>query len=829
MDIRAYIRNPGKKKKVKKILTGILSACFLLAGIFAVAGTIFFATTLRDLPDPDHLINRKVAQSTQIYDRTGTHLLYEIHGNERRTVVELENISKYAQEATVAIEDKYFYQHKGYRVTSLIRAVIANVLHGSKSQGGSTITQQLVKNAILTSEKSYIRKLKELILASEIERRFSKDQILKMYFNEIPYGSTSYGIEAASESFFGKKAKDLDLAESALLAAIPQSTTYYSPYGTHQAALLNRWRLVLDVMAEQGYITADQAEATKKIEILKRVIPKRESIVAAHFVFYVKDQLAEKYGDDAVETGGLKVITTLDWDKQQIAEKAIADNIENVEKNGGTNAALVSLDPKTGQVLAMVGSRDYFDAKNSGAMNMAITPRQPGSSMKPLVYLASFIKGYTPNTVLYDVDTVFPTTQGPYSPHNFNFKEYGAVTMRQALQGSLNTPAVKTLYLVGIDRVLDLADQFGYTTLKERSRFGLSLVLGAGEVPLIEHAATFGVYANEGIKYPTASILKVSDAKGNTLEEWKQDPGTRLVDAENVRNLTDVLQDNNSRAYIFGEKNNLTLPDRQVAAKTGTTNDARDGLTMGYTPSLVAGVWIGNNNYKPMKTSASASAIWNQYMRNAVKGMSVEAFTPPEPIVTGKPVLDGGVSGATKVTVNKFTGKLATDLTPPENREDRTYNELHDILYYVNKEDPRGPVPSNPSEDPMFTPWEEAVQRWATKNNIIAQKAPTEYDVSGQPGTTPMISWASPTEGGSLTSRYATLSAYASAVAPRNIVRVEFFVDGTFLGAASGESPMSRTVAIPESIGRGFHTLTAAAYDDLGNSTTAAINVNLNF
>jgi membrane peptidoglycan carboxypeptidase len=815
-----------KRRGWKKIATGVLAAGFLLAGVFALAGTIFFATTLRDLPDPDHLITRKVNQSTKIYDRTGEHLLYEIHGDERRTVVELSDISKAAQQATVAIEDKHFYEHKGYRLTSLIRAVIANALAGSRSQGGSTITQQLVKNAILTTEKSYVRKLKELILASEIERRFSKEQILKMYFNEIPYGSTNYGIESASRSFFGKSAKDLDLAESALLAAIPQSATYFSPYGTHQDALLKRWSLILEVMAEQGYITAEQAEATKKIDVLKRIIPRREAIVAPHFIFYVKDQLAAKYGDDAVESGGLKVTTTLDYDKQMKAEKAIADNIAAVDKVGGSNAALVSIDPKTGEVLAMVGSRGYFDVEHGGAVNMSLVPRQPGSSMKPLVYLAAFVKGYTPNTVLYDVDTTFPTSVGPYDPKNFNFKNYGAVTIRQALQGSLNIPAVKTLYLTGIDTVLDLASQFGYTTLRDRSRFGLSLVLGAGEVPLIEHVATYGTYATEGVRHQTVSILKVEDAKGSTLEEWKPDAGIRIVDAETVRNLTDILQDNASRAFIFGERNNLTLPDRQVAAKTGTTNDSKDGWTMGYTPSLVAGVWIGNNKPTPMKSSSPVSKIWRDYMAAATKEMPVEGFVPPQPITAGKPVLDGGVSGGTKVTIDRVSGKLATDFTPAKDRVDVTYNELHDILHYVNKDDPRGPAPSDPSSDPMYEAWESAVQKWAAKNNIVAQKPPTEYDDVHVPGSRPTVSWTSPSDGYVATSQLMTLSANASA--GRGVARVDYSIDGLPLGSASS-MPYQINAVLPAGLIRGFHTLTATVFDSFGDQSSATINVNVNY
>jgi membrane peptidoglycan carboxypeptidase len=815
-----------KKGRIKKIITGTLSVCFLLAGLAAIAGTFFFATTIRDLPDPDRLITRKVEQSTKIYDRTGEHLLYELHGNERRTIVELSQISKFAQEATIAVEDKYFYEHKGFRITSFFRAIIANVLKGGRTQGGSTITQQLVKNAILTGEKKYTRKLKELVLATEIERRFTKDQILKMYLNEIPYGSTLYGIESASQAFFGKNAKDLGLAESALLAAIPQSATYYSPYGNNREALVRRWKLILDLMADQGYISKETAEATKQVDILKRVIPKREPINAPHFVFYVRDQLAELFGDDVLEFGGLKVITTLDWEKQQLAEKAVSDNIKSVEDGGGSNASLVSLDPKTGEVLAMVGSRDYFDTVHDGAVNVALRPRQPGSSFKPLVYLTSFIKGYTPNTVYYDVDTTFPTSQGNYDPRNFNKKEYGPVTVRQALQGSLNTPAVKTLYMVGVSTVLDLADRFGYTTLGDRSRFGLSLVLGGGEVTLLEHAAAYGVFATEGIKHKTISLLKVEDAKGNLLGEWKPDEGVRLVETEPVRNLTDILTDNASRAYIFGERNNLTLPDRAVAAKTGTTNDSKDGWTMGYTPSLVAGVWIGNNNSTAMKTSSPASAIWNNYMRAATKTMPVEQFTKPELVTTGKPVLDGGTVGGTKVTIDRLSGKLATDWTPEEYREEKTFNELHDILHYVDRNDPRGAAPKDPSADPMYGPWETAIQKWATKNNIVAQKAPTEYDDIHLPQNRPNVTWISPSENATLSGNTATLEVNASSV--RGITRVVFSLDQTVL-ATVGFLPYSTTVILPADAARGFHTLTATAYDDTGMSAAKTININLNY
>ncbi len=814
-----------KKGRVKKIIMGVLAAGFLLAGIIAVGATIFFATTIRDLPDPNNIASRQVEQSTKFYDRTGTHLLYELHGDERRTVVPLADIAKDAVNATVAVEDKHFYEHGGFRITSLIRAVLIDVVTGKKSQGGSTITQQLVKNAILTNEKSIGRKIRELILASEIERRFSKDDILKMYFNEIPYGSNIYGIEAAAQNFFGKKAKDLNLGEAALLAALPQSPTYYSPWGSHREALLNRWKMILDMMVEQGYATKEQIAAAESADILKTIVPKREAIVAPHFIFYVQEQLAEKYGEQTVETGGMKIITTIDYDKQLAAEKAVADHIKDIEKFGGSNASLVSIDPKTGQILAMVGSRDYFDAKNDGAVNVALQPRQPGSSIKPLVYLTSFVKGYTPNTVLMDADTIFPTPQGPYAPKDYKLSENGPVTVRQAIAGSLNTPAVKMLYLTGIDNVFNMAEKFGYTTWSDRSRFGLSLVLGGGEVTLLEHTAAYGVFATEGIKHPTVSVLKVEDAKGATLQEWKAEDGTRVVDAEIVRNITDILQDDASRQFVFGAVTGLTLPDRQVAAKTGTTNDVKDAWTMGYTPSLVAGVWVGNNHPKAMQKSSSAVMIWNEYMRLALKGTAPEGFTPPQPIVTGKPILDGSKMPGQTVVIDKISGKLATDFTPVEMREERTYNAVHDILYYINKDDPRGLTPPDPT-DQMYQPFEDSAARWAGKNNLIPAVPPTAYDDVHLPEDKPTISFASPLDGNAVSTNF---SASVNASSRRGVRKIIFALDGIKIGETSGSgTAFYANLIVPTGTEKGFHTLTATAEDDLYNSASVGLNINFN-
>ena len=497
-----------------------------LVGIFAFS--VFAAWISRDLPDPNTLATLPVEQSTKIYDRTGTHLLYEIHGDQNRTLVKIDQISPYLQQATVAVEDKNFYQHHGVDFKGMVRAMF-DYLTKRKVEGASTLTQQLVKNALLTSQKTFIRKVKEFVLALQIERVYSKQQILQMYLNTIPYGSTIYGIESASQTYFGIPAKDLTLDQAALLAAIPQRPDYYSPYGVgsrgdNRTRLTVRQHYILDQMEAQGYITQAQDDAAKAVDTLKGLKPRSlGNIQAPHFVMYVRSLLVDQYGQQMVEQGGLNVVTTLDWDKQQAAEKAVTDG---VTARGAayhfTNAALVSLDPTTGQILAMVGSKDFFDDTIDGQVNVTINPRQPGSSFKPIVYATGFMEGYLPQTLLWDVDTDFKTDTGTYTPHDYDLKERGLVSVRQALQGSLNIPAVEMLYLAGLPHVLDVADSLGYTTLGDRSRFGLALVLGGAEVKPIEHASAYGAFATEGVHYPTSAILNVQDANGTALQTWSQ-------------------------------------------------------------------------------------------------------------------------------------------------------------------------------------------------------------------------------------------------------------------------------------------------------------------
>ncbi|MDD4901565.1 MAG: PBP1A family penicillin-binding protein [Patescibacteria group bacterium] len=818
----------------------IIAVLFLLGvvSLFAV-----FAWFSRDLPNPNQLMDRQVAQSTKIYDRTGQNILYDIHGDQQRTLVELKDIPNYVKWATVAVEDKNFYEHKGFSFWAIFRTIATNILYHKKA-GGSTLTQQFIKNAVLTNEKTYTRKIKELILAYKMEKKFSKDQILQLYLNEIPYGSTAYGVQAASQRYFKKDVKDLTLAEAAVLAALPQSPTVYSPYGSHKDALIKRQQYILGLMAEQGYITKDEAEAAKKEQL--KFAPNTENITAPHFVMYVKELLTEKYGEKMVEQGGLKITTTLDLSKQKAAEQAIGDwwnKTKVIDKKtgkessynsfGASNAALVSLDPKTGQVLALVGSRDFFNEEIDGQVNVVTSLRQPGSSLKPLVYSALFLKGYTPNTILYDVLTNFSSDpKKPYTPKDFTGNELGPVTIRTALAGSLNIPAVKATYLAGLDNIISLAKTFGYTSLNDQSRFGLSLALGGAEVELLEHANAYGVFAQEGIYHPVASILKVEDKDGKILEQW-QPTEQNVLDQNVAREINDILSDNNARAFMFGERNNLILPNRPVAAKTGTTNDYHDAWTMGYTPSLVAGVWVGNSDNKAMNKGASAAnaagPIWNGYMKTILNNTPVEQFTKPNIPVTGKPILDGIIPGQT-VKIDKVTGLLATDLTPPEMIVEKTFQQNHDILFYVNKDDPTGPVPTDPASDPQFAEWEKDLQAWTAKQAASSTLAlstgtpPTLYDNVHTQENKPTIKIIGPINNAILTGNLLTTDVQADA--PRGVSSVKYYINDNLFAAKEGHffNLNNQPLAF---LANGYHNLKVMACDDVGNCSSDSVEINL--
>ena len=818
-------RTPQSTHK-RRIIFALIKKCVpflgiaLLLSISLTAGAFWWYS--RELPDPNRLIDRDIPQTTKIYDRTGEHILYEIHGEEKRTLVRLAELPDYVKWAAIALEDKNFYKHKGFDYFGIIRAIFSNVTSGDLTgQGGSTITQQLVKNAILTKEKVLSRKIKELILAHQLEQKFSKDEILQMYLNEIPYGSNAYGIQSASQTFFGKDTQSLTIAESALLASLPNAPSRFSPYGSHKDELIGRKEKTLKAMHDQGYINDDEFENahTQELEFKPRI----DKIEAPHFVFYIKELLSEKYSETVVEQGGLKVITTLDYEKQQAAEKAIADMSSKIETSGGSNAALVAIDPKTGHILALVGSRGFFNQDIDGQVNVTIRPRQPGSSFKPIVYAAAFRKGYTPSTILYDVVTDFdPRPGSQYAPKNYTLKEYGPVTMRQALQGSLNISAVKTLHLVGVKTATDFAKNLGYTTLTAPDRYGLALVLGGGEIKLLEHTGAYAVFANQGVRNPITGILKVEAPDGNVLEEFKESP-IQVLDTQTSQLITNVLSDNQARAFIFGANSALQIGGRPVAAKTGTTNDYKDAWTIGYTPSLAAGVWVGNNDNTSMKGeggSTLAAPIWNTFMRSALANTPIEPFPTPEQVTTGKPVLDG-ISGERKIKIDRASGKLATEFTPLSFVEEKTFRDVHSILHYVQKDNPRADAPNDPSKDPQYTEWETAVARWAKENNIVSsnESAPTEPDDLHTAQNRPSLTVYEPTA--NTTIKQAQLTPSLATSAPRGVSRVEYSIDEV-LWDTVGSAPYVRTLTL-DRLGKGEHILRITALDDIDNNTSVEI------
>ncbi len=683
-----------------KLLKIILICLFSLGTI--LSSWVFLISL--NLPDPTQIESFSPKESSKIFDRNGN-LLYEIYGEEKRTIIPLDEIPKKAILATIAIEDRNFFSHPAFDIRSILRAIIYNALHLKFAQGASTITQQLARNAFLVPEKTLTRKIREIILAIKIEKRYSKEKILELYLNQIPYGNNCYGIEAASKNYFGKKAKDLTLAESALLAALPKAPSFYNPYGKNLNLLLERKNLVLKKMKEYGFISEEEFEKAIKEEI--KFKPPKTKILAPHFVIYVKRYLEEKYGEKVLKTKGLRVITTLDLEVQKMAEEAIKWGVERNRKiSNAKNAAMVVENAKNGQILAMVGSYDYFDIKNQGNYNCALALRQPGSTFKPFAYLQSFLKGYNDKTIVFDLKTEFNTSKNKiysYQPKNFDKIFRGPVSLRNALAQSINVPSVKVLYLAGVKETIELAKKLGIKTLKDPNRYGLSLVLGGGEVRLIDMVQSYSIFAQEGICHPQSFILEIKDNQGKVLERWEDKPTLIIKNQEAVRLLNDILKDNKARAPLFGGENNLVqINDHEIAAKTGTTQDTRDAWIIAYTPSYVVGVWVGNNDNSPMLKGSSillATPIWNYFAKKFFENKPKEKFKVPKIEYPKKPMLNGTLVGIYKVNEKYFP-------------------QIHNILWYVDKNNPLGKPPKNPENDPQFKNWEKPVKKWIKKLNI---------------------------------------------------------------------------------------------------------------
>ncbi len=796
-----------------RIIPQWLWACVLtiMLGFFFVLGIFAAWASVISIPSIDSFQNRKVAESTKIYDRTGNIVLYDVHGAVRRTQVPLSEISINVQHAAVSIEDATFYTHHGFRPLAFLRAIIVNVTAHGYSQGGSTITQQVVKNALLTQNKTIIRKIEEIILAIRLERVYSKGQILESYLNENGYGGTIYGVQEASQYFFGVDAKDVDLAQSAYLAALPQAPSHLSPYGPNKKELDSRKNLVLSRMKDLGYISKEE-HAAAIAEQVKFRDETEAGIKSPHFVFYVRDYLEQKYGVDAVLNGGLRVITTLDYDLQQEAEKSVAKFGDQMKKNfNASNEGMVAIDPKTGQILAMVGSRGYFNKDIDGAVNVTTSLRQPGSSFKPFVYATALEKGYTPETVVFDLQTQFSTTCSPqdtandtppcYSPGNFDGTFKGPMTFRNALAQSENIPAVKALYLAGVGNAIKMAEDLGITTLKNAGHYGLTLVLGGGEVKLLDMTGAYAVFANDGVKNPTTGILRVEDKNGNVLENYTQN-SSQVLDPQIARQINDMLSDNVARTPEFGADSPLNFPGYDVADKTGTTNDFHDVWVLGYTPSIAIGAWAGNNDNTAMAKKIAAFIIapmWHDFMVKALSKYSSQsdAFVAPAP-------------------------ETNPDALPPVLRgqwdADPTLG-AHDILYWVKKDNPRAGTGGSLS-DSQFAYWDYPVQLWAQSNGtftgITGSSTIPGTPIPGETpvpiNTPPAITIVNPTPGTNIPWGPA-FNVSISYPSDMQISQVTYFLNGSLASVAT-QAPFS-TLLNPA--GHGVQTVRAVATTPAGN------------
>lgn len=713
-------------------------------GVAALGGTllgiilllILFAWTARSLPDPTKVVRRE-GYSTKIVDREGNSL-YDLYTDYNRIPVKFEEISPLLRQATVAVEDKEFYSHEGFSIWGMIRGGSRLFTRG-RAQGGSTLTQQLVKNVLLSSDRTLVRKLKELVLSIQIERKFSKDEILTMYLNEAPYGGTAVGIAAASERYFGKLPADLTLTQAAILAGMPQAPSRYSPYGTDPKAYIGRTTAVLRRMREDGYITKDAEEAS--IAELANVEFKDQSVEirAPHFVFYVKDQLVELLGEAVVEQGGYTVTTTLDTELQDLTQSAVKEEVDKLAKVGVGNGASMVMNPQNGEILAMVGSKDYFAEDYDGKFNVVMAQRQPGSTIKPVTYAAAFAKGYSPATMLLDVPTKFPGgREGEfYEPKNYDGKFHGPTQLRFALGSSLNIPAVKLLSLVGLKDMLSLAYNMGFESLEPSAenmkRFGLSVTLGGGEVRLFDLVRGYSAFANGGEKIEPVSILKV-EREGQVIYEAKQAKKQRVLSEEVAFLINHVLYDNNARLLTFGANSYLNMNGRPIAVKTGTTNDKRDNWTIGWSTNAVVGVWVGNNDNSPMKDVASgvtgASPIWRKVMLKSWEKYKGNDFVAPSGVearqvdlISGYPEHDGYPTRAdyfvkgtaptepdpihTKVKVCRSDeNKLASDI-------DIARGEYNEKVYYVLK--------------PESNAWTDDIWAWIDSQGDPKFKVPREY------------------------------------------------------------------------------------------------------
>lgn len=723
--------------------TGVIFGSLTVVGVFAWYS--------RDLPNPNQVVRRE-GFSTKIFDRNGQ-LLYDVYGDENRIPISISQVPDHLKQATVAIEDKDFYIHEGFDITGIIRG-FSRLFTRGRAQGGSTLTQQLVKNSLLSNERAVSRKIKEFVLAVQIERKFSKDEILQMYLNEIPYGGTAWGVGAAAETYFGKSVDQLTLIESAILAGLPQRPSYYSPFGSQPKAYVARATNVLRRMREDGYITqVQEAETVAQLDNVQ-FASAGSRIRAPHFVFYVVDQLDSMYGSELVQSGGLRVTTSLDLEIHDTAQQIVTEEIAKVENLGIGNGSAMVLNPVTGEILAMVGSKDYYAKDYDGQVNVAMSLRQPGSTIKPVTYAAALAAGMTPATMLMDVPTEFPGGIGnpPYKPVNYDGKYRGPVQLRQALASSLNIHAVKLLAMVGIEPMLGMAYDMGLSSLEPTSqnlsRFGLAVTLGGGEVRLVELVSAYSAFANGGLRVEPVSVLKVEDNQGRVLFQHRHVPGRKVLDEKVAFLISDILKDNQARQLTFGANSLLNMGNRHVAVKTGTTNDRRDNWAIGWSTNAIVGVWVGNNDNSPMKSVASgvsgASPIWRRIILDMWERQPGADFISPPGVenvqvnsISGYPEHSGFPSRSEFV----ITGTLPPLPDPIHTKlklchgQDRlatvgqvASNQYREKEYYVFRE-------SDPFSGPDgVNRWQEGINAWIVSQEDERYRPPTEYCDGAQSG-----------------------------------------------------------------------------------------------
>lgn len=830
-----YRSNILRLKLANYTTTGILA--FVILAFF---GSIFlFLWYSRDLPSPDR-VKRHEGFSTVILDKEGKPI-YDIFSDKNRILVPLSDIPDHLKQATIAIEDKDFYKHQGFDPKGILRALF-NIITLRGFQGGSTLTQQLVKNVLLTSERSVVRKIKEFILAVQIERKYSKDEILQMYLNEAPYAGTMWGIQSAARGYFGKDAKDLTLSEAVVLAGLPQRPSYYSPFGNNPDTFKGRAEEVVRRMREDGYIdAAREYQIKQELTQVKFATPGATS-GAAHFVLYVKKLLEEKFGEKRVETGGMKVYTTLDSTLQKVAEKAVSEEIEKVKNLDVSNGAAVALDPTTGAIRAYVGSREYDsqDPEFSGKFDVvSLGLRQPGSALKPITYAVGFAKGYTPATLIMDVETHFPGGEDKpdYIPKNYDGKFRGPVQVRFALGNSINVLAVKMTALVGIRDILKTAYDMGITTLaptdENENKLGLSLTLGGGEVRLLDLVSAYSVFATGGLKREIYAIEKVQDANGTVLFEHKTTNPKRTISEEVAFLVSHILSDNTARKDVFGERNLLGLPGETVAAKTGTTDDKRDNWTVGFSKSIVVGVWVGNNDNTPMNPRLAsgvtgAAPIWNRIIREALKNRDDEPWSKPENVIAVEiDAYGGGISFGDKpkrseyfikgtepsgqssiykkIKVSKSDGnKLANAVEVATGNYDEK-----DFIVFIESD----PTSGNENR------WQQAIDEWVKKQADSIYHPPTDSSTVSENSVVVRIK--KPSDKSKIDGNDVTIE--ADSKANRGIEKIEIFIDGILKESADSDY-IVKTI----NIATGIHLITVKSTDASGNTGESSITIGVN-